>query len=83
MEACNLCQGELEQKEVEVVKRIDSNIIVLNEVPAWVCRQCGVRYFDIKVVEQVEKVLQEIKEEKVKTQKVSARELSFKSVTMI
>ncbi|MGC9443701.1 MAG: type II toxin-antitoxin system MqsA family antitoxin [Candidatus Methanospirareceae archaeon] len=82
MEPCSLCGGELEEKEVEVIKKADGKVVVIKEVPALVCQQCGERYFSIDTVEHVNQILKEVSEQKVKLQKILAGELDFKAVAL-
>ena len=82
MEPCSLCGGELEEKEVEVIKKAGGKVVVIKEVPALVCQQCGERYFSIDTVEHVNELLKEVREQKVKLQKILAGELNFKAVAL-
>ncbi|RLG23195.1 type II toxin-antitoxin system MqsA family antitoxin [Methanosarcinales archaeon] len=78
MEPCSICGGEMEEKEVEVIKKAGKRVVVVKDVPAWVCKQCGERYYSIDTVERIEGIVKEVREEKVKMQKIFAGELNFK-----
>lgn len=80
MEPCSLCGGEMEKKEVEVIKKAGEKVVVVKDVPAWVCKQCGERYYSIDTVERINEMVRKVSEEKVKTQRISAGELNFKAV---
>jgi YgiT-type zinc finger domain-containing protein len=82
MEPCSLCGGEMEEKKVEVIKRAEGKVVVIKEVPAWVCKQCGERYYLIDTIEHINDVLREVSEKKVKLQKILAGELNFKAVAV-
>ena len=82
MEPCSLCGGEMEEKEVEVIKRAEGKVVVIKEVPAGVCKQCGERYYLIETIEHINDVLREVSEKKVKLQKILAGELNFKAVAV-
>nr|QNO45898.1 hypothetical protein LAAKCKNM_00018 [Methanosarcinales archaeon ANME-2c ERB4]QNO52454.1 hypothetical protein BDIGKBFL_00009 [Methanosarcinales archaeon ANME-1 ERB6]QNO53493.1 hypothetical protein OBNMHAHF_00020 [Methanosarcinales archaeon ANME-1 ERB6] len=79
MEPCSLCGGEMEVKKVEVIKKVAGKVVVVKDVPAWVCKQCGERYYLIDTVERIKEILREVSEEKVKVQKIFAAELNFKA----
>ena len=68
----------MEEKEVEVIKKAGKRVVVVKDVPAWVCKQCGERYYSIDTVERIEGIVKEVREEKVKMQKIFAGELNFK-----
>ena len=78
MEPCSICGGEMEQKEVEVIKKAGEKVVVVKDVPAWVCKQCGERYYSIDTVERIKGIVKEVSEEKLKMQKIFAGELNFK-----
>jgi YgiT-type zinc finger domain-containing protein len=78
MEPCSLCGGEMEEKEVEVIKKAGEKVVVVKDVPAWVCKQCGERYYSIDTVERINGRVKEVSEEKVKMRKIFAGELNFK-----
>jgi len=54
--------------------------VVVKDVPAWVCKQCGERYYSIDTVERINEMVRKVSEEKVKTQRIFAGELNFKAV---
>ena len=42
---CMYCQGELELQRVTRVQHFQGRWVVIENLPALVCRQCGERYF--------------------------------------
>lgn len=58
---CFMCKGETEKKLVNYIVDMDKTIVIIKDVPANVCKQCGERYFDDEVMEKLEKVIENIK----------------------
>ena len=56
-----MCKGETEKKLVNYLVDIDGTIIIIKQVPANVCVQCGERFFDDDVMENLEKIINEVK----------------------
>jgi YgiT-type zinc finger domain-containing protein len=54
MATCSFCGGVLEGRSVQHEYRWEGNLFVFEDVPALVCRQCGEKYFDAKVVKAME-----------------------------
>ena len=54
---CSFCDGELEERLVQHEYRWEGNLIVFEDVPARVCRQCGEKYFDAAVVKAMERAV--------------------------
>ncbi len=69
-----MCKGETESKFVNYLVDIDNNIIIIKEVPAHVCKQCGERYFDNDVMKNLEKIIDEVKRVSMEISIVNYRE---------
>ena len=54
---CSFCGGELEDRLIQHEYRWEGELFVFEDVPARVCRQCGERYFDAKVVKAMERAV--------------------------
>jgi YgiT-type zinc finger domain-containing protein len=57
MMTCSFCSGELEERLVQHEYRWEGKLFVFEDVPAYVCRQCGEKYFDAQVVKAMEKAV--------------------------
>jgi YgiT-type zinc finger domain-containing protein len=57
---CIYCKGTLMRKRVPytVVRR--GYQLIISDVPAWVCSQCGESMFDEETVEAVQSILSEV-----------------------
>jgi YgiT-type zinc finger domain-containing protein len=56
---CSFCGGPVVEERVTVIRFIMQRPIILEDVPAGVCQQCGERYFRGAVVEAMERLLDE------------------------
>lgn len=56
-ERCDVCGGQLHHTLTTYTQEYEGRIIVVENVPAWVCDQCGEAYFDPDVVEQVQNLI--------------------------
>jgi len=66
METCYFCRkGILEDKKVTVDFRWGTQLVVIEEVPAKVCNECGERYYSAEVSRRMEKIAIEGKKEKI------------------
>lgn len=59
---CFMCKGDLEEKKVNYVVDLEETIIIIKGVPAKVCKQCGEQYFDDEIAENIEKIVNQLKE---------------------
>jgi YgiT-type zinc finger domain-containing protein len=51
---CFFCKGKVTQEKVNVDFRWGENLVVIEDVPAMVCHQCGEKYFDAEVYKEME-----------------------------
>ncbi len=54
---CNICRGNLKQTLTTYTQQYKDQWIVVENVPAWVCEQCGETYFDPDVVERIQTLI--------------------------
>ena len=57
MKQCPLCGGELEGRAVTYPQEYKGRIVLLENVPAEVCRQCGEVLVQPDVLERVQKIV--------------------------
>lgn len=51
---CDLClAGRLRSRQVREYYRIGRGLVVLERVPAYVCENCGERYYDAEVAKRM------------------------------
>ena len=55
---CELCDGDLQERLVLARFRYKNDTIYVENVPAWVCKQCGEQYFDAPVYKRLELIAQ-------------------------
>lgn len=54
---CFMCKGDTEPKIKTYVANLDNCVIIIKNVPALVCNQCGEVYYTDEVAEQLEKIV--------------------------
>lgn len=56
-ETCDFClEGSLESHLVREYYRVKKGLVVMENVPAYVCDRCGERYYDAEVAKQMRKL---------------------------
>lgn len=58
---CFKCKSEMIEKKVNYVVDLE-NTIIIKGVPAKVCTQCGEQYFDDSTAENIDKIVNKLKE---------------------
>ena len=57
---CYLCGGLLQHQRVTKIQTWKGDLVgIIENVPAWVCNQCGERYYDGPVLEKIDGLVRE------------------------
>jgi len=56
-EQCAFCRGELEETRITYTTEYKGRVVVVENVPARVCRQCGETVLRPEVVEKLQRVV--------------------------
>jgi len=57
---CTYCDGEVIEKKIDYDYRRSNQLMVVSNVPAGVCRQCGEKYFKPEVLKKMDEVYHDI-----------------------
>jgi YgiT-type zinc finger domain-containing protein len=57
---CLYCKGTLARKKVSYAASRKGYHMIIDDVPAWVCEQCGEPLFEEQAVEAVQGILREV-----------------------
>ena len=57
---CMHCQGKMERGTAAFHIDRKGYHLILDAIPAWVCRQCGEVYFEESEVEAIQRVIREL-----------------------
>jgi YgiT-type zinc finger domain-containing protein len=52
-ESCEHCGGKIVEKNVTLHRKVKGKYVIVEDVPAGVCTECGVRYFAANVLKTV------------------------------
>ena len=58
---CFKCKGEIENKKTTYMIELNQCIIIIKNVPSLVCKQCGEASYTDKVANQIEKLIDSVK----------------------
>jgi len=56
-ERCEYCGGLLVEKRVELLRKVGKQYVLMENVPAGVCTECGTRCYAANVLKRVEETL--------------------------
>lgn len=53
---CSFCGGPVEERLVNVDYRTKTGLVIIENVPAGVCRQCGEQYYTAQAAKAMERL---------------------------
>ena len=53
-ETCEYCGGNIVEKHVTLHRKIKGKYVLIEDVPAGVCQECGTRYYAANVLKTIE-----------------------------
>jgi YgiT-type zinc finger domain-containing protein len=56
-EDCEYCGGQIVEKRVDLHRKFNGKYILIENVPAGVCTECGTRYYAANVLKTLEEAI--------------------------
>lgn len=63
-EKCEYCGGPIVERKVDLPRKVGRKYILIKNVPAGVCKECGTRYYAANVLKTIETTTKRQKAEK-------------------
>ena len=54
---CAFCKGDTEERVIRYVQEFDGRVVIIENVPAQVCTQCGEQLIQPEIAEKVQKIV--------------------------
>jgi YgiT-type zinc finger domain-containing protein len=77
LDRCALCNGRLGEGTTEFMARAGGEVVIINNVPALVCEQCGEAYYSVETSRKIDAVMNEAHRKKLCVRPVPAGEVSL------
>lgn len=72
---CALCKGSLKKGMVNHIIDLGDGIIIIKNVPANVCNQCGEYYVDTQTAIKLEEIIEELRKNKAEVLIINYNEM--------
>ena len=66
---CSFCGGEVTEKKIDYDYRRENHLVVISNVPAGVCGQCGEKYFKPAILKKMDDIYHDIFDRNQKPQR--------------
>ncbi len=75
---CSFCRGKLVKGKTEFIARAGNEVVVMKDVPAFVCEQCGEAYFDMEISRKIDDIMRDAHQGKLCVRPLAAGEVELK-----
>jgi len=77
IDRCALCNGKLKESTTEFMARASGEVVIIKDVPAFVCEECGESYFSGEISRKIDVIMREAYRKKLCVRPVPAGEVSL------
>lgn len=74
---CNLCNGKLREGKTEFVARVGDKVVIIKDIPAYICEGCEEAYFTPEISRKIDKIMKEFHEGKLLMRPIAAGEIEL------
>jgi len=74
---CSFCKGKLRNGKTEFLAHAAGEVIMIKDVPAYVCEQCGEAYYTTEISRKIDEVMQNTHQKKLCMRPLPAGEVSL------
>ena len=75
---CSFCKGKLREGKTEFMAHAGGEVIVIKDVPAYVCEQCGEAYYTTGTSRKIDEVMRNAHQKKLCMRPLPPGEVSLK-----
>ncbi|PKG31507.1 type II toxin-antitoxin system MqsA family antitoxin [Methanoregula sp.] len=75
---CSFCKGKLREGTTEFMAHAADEVIVIKDVPAYVCEQCGEAYYTQETSRKIDGIMRDAHQKKLSMRPLPAGEVSLK-----
>ena len=58
---CTFCKGTLKEGKTDFIANYKGEVLIIRDVPAWVCEECGEAWFTPEISRKIDRVMEDVK----------------------
>lgn len=78
LDQCSLCKGKLVERKTEFMARVGNEVVVIKDVAAWICEQCGEAFFTASISRKIDDIMRDAHRGKLCLRPLAAGEVELK-----
>lgn len=77
-DTCSFCKGKTVEGEAEFMVKVEDRVLVITNVPAYICEECGEAYYTPETSEKLDRIMRKYHESTLPQHPIAAGQLSLK-----
>ena len=77
---CLLCRGKMREGTTELVARVGNQVVVIKNIPAFVCPNCDEAYYSIDIQRKIDKIMKAFHEGYLLAKPLAAGEVDLSAL---
>lgn len=77
---CLLCKSKMREGITEFVARVDEQVVVIKNIPAFVCPNCGESYYSIDTQRKIDRIMKAFHDGRLLAKPLAAGEVDLKAL---
>jgi len=74
---CTFCKGTLHEGKSEFMARVGDEVIIIKDVPAYICDRCGEAYYSADISRRIDVVMRDAHLGKIQCRPIAAGEVEL------
>lgn len=74
---CLLCRGKMRERTTGLVARVDDQVVVIKNIPAFVCPNCDEAYYSIDIQRKIDGIMKAFHKGKLLAKPLAAGEVDL------
>ena len=72
-----MCNGKLQEKKTEFVAKVRDKVVVIKDVPAYICERCEEAYFTPEISRKIDRIMREFHEGRLLMRPIATGEIEL------
>jgi YgiT-type zinc finger domain-containing protein len=77
---CLLCKSKMREGTTEFVARVGDHVVVIKNIPAFVCPNCNEAYYSIEIQRKIDGIMRAFHEGRLLAKPLAAGEVDLKAL---
>jgi YgiT-type zinc finger domain-containing protein len=79
---CQYCGGKLHEGTTEITAKVNNTVIVIKNIPAFVCENCDEAYYSLEIARKIDEVRRAFRAGTLRVKPLAAGEVDLNTLSI-